>query len=105
MPTSDAIGPWLVIPDEIPDPYNLTMTAHVDGVEWSHGNSGDTSYPLEELIAYMSRSETLYPAWPRAIPTPRRGVLSSRVTHAATTKGPAEARAPWANRECRSVSA
>jgi 2-keto-4-pentenoate hydratase/2-oxohepta-3-ene-1,7-dioic acid hydratase in catechol pathway len=59
--TGNAIGPWLVTPDEIPDPYNLTMTARVDGEEWSRGNTGETSYPFEELIAYMSRSETLYP--------------------------------------------
>lgn len=59
--TGNAIGPWLVTPDEIPDPYDLTMVARVDGEEWSRGNSGDTSYPFEELIAYMSRSETLYP--------------------------------------------
>jgi len=59
--TGNAIGPWLVTPDEIPDPYNLTMTARVDGEEWSRGNSGETSYRFDELIAYMSRSETLYP--------------------------------------------
>lgn len=59
--TGNAIGPWLVTPDEIPDPYDLAMVARVDGVEWSRGNSGETSYPFEELIAYMSRSETLYP--------------------------------------------
>ncbi len=59
--TGNAIGPWLVTQDEIPDPYNLTMTARVDGEEWSRGNSGETSYRFEELIAYMSRAETLYP--------------------------------------------
>lgn len=59
--TGNAIGPWLVTPDEIPDPYDLTLVARVDGEEWSRGNSGETSYPFEELIAYMSRSETLYP--------------------------------------------
>lgn len=59
--TGNAIGPWLVTPDEILDPYDLTATARVDGVEWSRGNTGDTSYPFEDLIAYMSRDETLYP--------------------------------------------
>ena len=59
--TGNAIGPWMVTPDEITDPYNLTATARVNGEEWSRGNTGDTSYRFEELIAYMSRSETLYP--------------------------------------------
>lgn len=59
--TGNAIGPWLVTPNEVKDPYNLTATARVNGEEWSRGNTGDTSYPFEELIAYMSRSETLYP--------------------------------------------
>jgi 2-keto-4-pentenoate hydratase/2-oxohepta-3-ene-1,7-dioic acid hydratase in catechol pathway len=40
---------------------NLTATARVNGEEWSRGDTGDTSYPFQELIAYMSRSETLYP--------------------------------------------
>ena len=59
--TGNAIGPWLVTADEIANPYNLTATARINGQEWSRGNTGDTSYPFEELIAYMSRSETLYP--------------------------------------------
>jgi 2-keto-4-pentenoate hydratase/2-oxohepta-3-ene-1,7-dioic acid hydratase in catechol pathway len=59
--TGNAIGPWLVTPDEITDPYNLTATARVNGEEWSRGNTGDTSYPFEDLIAYISRAETLYP--------------------------------------------
>jgi 2-keto-4-pentenoate hydratase/2-oxohepta-3-ene-1,7-dioic acid hydratase in catechol pathway len=59
--TGNAIGPWLVTADEIADPYNLTATARINGEEWSRGNTGDTSYRFEELIAYMSRSETLYP--------------------------------------------
>ena len=37
------------------------MTARVDGEEWSRGSSGETSDRFDELIAYMSRSETLYP--------------------------------------------
>jgi 2-keto-4-pentenoate hydratase/2-oxohepta-3-ene-1,7-dioic acid hydratase in catechol pathway len=59
--TGNAIGPCLVTPDEIPDPYSLTMTARVNGEEWSRGNSGDMHWTFEDLIAYVSRSETLYP--------------------------------------------
>nr|VFK50490.1 MAG: Fumarylacetoacetate (FAA) hydrolase family protein [Candidatus Kentron sp. TUN]VFK51735.1 MAG: Fumarylacetoacetate (FAA) hydrolase family protein [Candidatus Kentron sp. TUN]VFK56596.1 MAG: Fumarylacetoacetate (FAA) hydrolase family protein [Candidatus Kentron sp. TUN] len=59
--TGNAMGPCLVTPDEIPDPYNLTMTARVNGQEWSRGTSADTSWRFEEIIAYVSKSETLYP--------------------------------------------
>jgi 2-keto-4-pentenoate hydratase/2-oxohepta-3-ene-1,7-dioic acid hydratase in catechol pathway len=59
--TGNAIGPWLVTPDELPDPYALTMTARVNGAEWSRGSTGDMHWSFEEIIAYVSRSETLYP--------------------------------------------
>lgn len=59
--TSNAIGPCLVTPDEIPDPYNLAMAARVNGEHWSRGTSADMYWTFEEIIAYMSQSETLYP--------------------------------------------
>jgi 2-keto-4-pentenoate hydratase/2-oxohepta-3-ene-1,7-dioic acid hydratase in catechol pathway len=59
--TGNAIGPWLVTPDELPDPYSLTMTARVNGAEWSRGSTRDMHWSFEEIIAYISRSETLYP--------------------------------------------
>lgn len=59
--TGNAIGPCLVTPDEIPDPYALAMAARVDGEEWSRGSSRDMHFRFEDLIAYVSRSETLYP--------------------------------------------
>ncbi len=59
--TGNAIGPWLVTPDEISDPYNLTMTARVNGEEWSRGATGDMHWTFEKIISYISRSETLYP--------------------------------------------
>jgi len=59
--TGNAIGPWLVTPDDIPDPYNLTMTARVNGEEWSRGTTGDMHWTFEKIISYISQSETLYP--------------------------------------------
>lgn len=59
--TGNAMGPCLVTPDEIRDPYALTMVARVDGEEWSRGNSKDMHFRFEDLIAYVSRSETLFP--------------------------------------------
>jgi 2-keto-4-pentenoate hydratase/2-oxohepta-3-ene-1,7-dioic acid hydratase in catechol pathway len=59
--TGNAIGPWLVTPDELPQPYALTMTARVNGAEWSRGSTGEMHWSFEEIVSYVSRSETLYP--------------------------------------------
>ncbi len=56
-----AIGPVLVTPDEIGDPYNLRMTARVNGECWSEGNSGTIYHSFEKMIAFASQDETLYP--------------------------------------------
>ncbi len=59
--TGNAIGPCLVTPDELPDPYNLEMKAEINGEEWSRGNSGEMHWSFEDIIAYISQSETLHP--------------------------------------------
>jgi len=58
---ANALGPWLVTADEIADPYNLTMVARVNGEEWSRGNSGEMHHRFEDIIAHVSRDETLHP--------------------------------------------
>ncbi len=55
------MGPWLVTPDEVGDPRDLRMTAKVNGELWSDGNSGTSHWTFAQMIAYVSRSETLYP--------------------------------------------
>jgi 2-keto-4-pentenoate hydratase/2-oxohepta-3-ene-1,7-dioic acid hydratase in catechol pathway len=57
----NAIGPALVTPDEIPDPYNLAMRARINSEEVSYGHTKGMRWSFEEMIAYVSRSETLYP--------------------------------------------
>jgi 2-keto-4-pentenoate hydratase/2-oxohepta-3-ene-1,7-dioic acid hydratase in catechol pathway len=59
--TANVMGPCLVTADEIEDPYNLTMIARVNGEEWGRGNSRDMRWKFEDIIAHVSRSETLYP--------------------------------------------
>jgi 2-keto-4-pentenoate hydratase/2-oxohepta-3-ene-1,7-dioic acid hydratase in catechol pathway len=56
-----AMGPVLVTPDEIGDPYNLTMTARVNGEEWSRGNSGSIHWKFEQMIEFLSRDQTIHP--------------------------------------------
>ncbi len=59
--TGNVIGPCLVTPDEIPSPYDLTMLARINGEEWSRGTTRDMHWTFEEIISYISQSETLYP--------------------------------------------
>jgi 2-keto-4-pentenoate hydratase/2-oxohepta-3-ene-1,7-dioic acid hydratase in catechol pathway len=56
----NSMGPFLVTPDEI-DPDNLTMIARVNGKEKCHANSAGMQFKFDELIADVSRSETLQP--------------------------------------------
>lgn len=56
-----AVGPWIVTPDEIKDIRNLTMTARINGEEWSRGNSGESHWTFEQMIAHVSMDEMLYP--------------------------------------------
>ncbi len=51
-----ALGPWITTADEL-DVHNLTMVARVNGEEWSRGSSSTIMWRVEEIIAYMSKSE------------------------------------------------
>jgi 2-keto-4-pentenoate hydratase/2-oxohepta-3-ene-1,7-dioic acid hydratase in catechol pathway len=57
----NAMGPCLVTADELKDPYGLTMVCRVNGEEWGRGSTSSMYWKFEDLIAYVSRSETLYP--------------------------------------------
>jgi 2-keto-4-pentenoate hydratase/2-oxohepta-3-ene-1,7-dioic acid hydratase in catechol pathway len=56
-----ALGPVLVTADEIGDPYNLTMTAGVNGEEWSRGNSGTMYWKFEQMIEFLTQDDTIFP--------------------------------------------
>ena len=59
--TSNVLGPWIVTLDEIGDPYDLLMTARVNGEQWGSGSSGGMQFTWSEVIAFISQSETLHP--------------------------------------------
>lgn len=59
--TANIMGPCLVTADELGDPYDLNMVARVNGEEWGRGNTRDMRWRFEDVIAHVSRSETLYP--------------------------------------------
>ncbi len=56
-----ALGPVLVTRDEIRDPYNLRMTARVNGELWSEGNSGTIHWRFEQMLEFLTRDDTVYP--------------------------------------------
>ena len=58
--TGNIIGPWLVTADAIGDPYDLRMTARVNGEVWGGGHSGAMYHKFEDIIAFISQSETLH---------------------------------------------
>src|SRR5438874_267464 len=61
-----SLGPWLTTPDEL-EPYrsgrafDLTMTAEVNGVEYSRASLADIYWSFGEMLAYASRGTTLVP--------------------------------------------
>lgn len=55
------LGPYIVTRDEIPDLYNLTMIARVNGEERCRGNSGTLYWRLGRLVSQASLSEHLNP--------------------------------------------
>ena len=58
--TGNVLGPWIVTRDELTDPYDLTMISRVDGEEWGRGQSASMHHRWEDVIAHVSRDETLH---------------------------------------------
>jgi 2-keto-4-pentenoate hydratase/2-oxohepta-3-ene-1,7-dioic acid hydratase in catechol pathway len=56
----NAIGPYLVTRDEL-DVGNLRMVARVNGEVWTDATSGGRQFAFEDLVAYVSQSETIHP--------------------------------------------
>jgi len=48
------LGPWIVTPDEIPDPYNLKMELRVNGEQRQRSVSGNMSLTIPEVIEHYS---------------------------------------------------
>ena len=56
---ANALGPWIVTIDEF-YPDNAAMTVRVNGEVRSAGNSSSMTVKFEDLIAFISTSETLH---------------------------------------------
>ncbi|MFJ2932955.1 fumarylacetoacetate hydrolase family protein [Streptomyces sp. NPDC087219] len=59
--TFNPLGPWLVTPDEVPDPQKLSLRLTVNGVERQHGSTADMVFPVGGVIRHLSRFMVLYP--------------------------------------------
>jgi 2-keto-4-pentenoate hydratase/2-oxohepta-3-ene-1,7-dioic acid hydratase in catechol pathway len=57
----NVLGPWIVTPDEIGDPYTLNMEVRVNGERRSTGVSNGMLFSFEEIIAHVTKDETLMP--------------------------------------------
>ncbi len=53
------IGPWLVTPDEVPDPQNLDIWLEVDGARRQDGNTRTMIFSAHFLVSYVSRYMSL----------------------------------------------
>lgn len=57
--TFGPVGPWLVTPDEVPDPHNLSMWLEVDGHRYQNGSTKTMIFRVPYLVSYVSRFMSL----------------------------------------------
>lgn len=68
--THGPIGPWIVTPDEVPNPHALRLRMLVNGEVRQDVNTGEMIYNVWEQIAYLSTVMTLEPGDILATGTP-----------------------------------
>lgn len=59
--TFGPMGPWLVTPDEVPDPQMLGMWLEVDGHRYQNGSTKTMVFGVAHLISYLSQYMSLHP--------------------------------------------
>ncbi len=55
------LGPWLVTPDEIPNPADVPFTLHVNDEKRQESNTSYLIFDIPRLIEFASSFYTLYP--------------------------------------------
>lgn len=55
------LGPWLVTPDEIPNPADVPFTLHVNDEKRQESNTSFLIFDIPRLIEFASSFYTLYP--------------------------------------------
>jgi 2-keto-4-pentenoate hydratase/2-oxohepta-3-ene-1,7-dioic acid hydratase in catechol pathway len=59
--TFGPIGPWLVTPEDVPDPGNLRLWLDVDGTRRQDGSTKTLIFGVQYLVSYISRFMSLQP--------------------------------------------
>lgn len=59
--TGNAIGPWIVTADEIPDPYNLRMQVRVNGELRGDTSTSFMTHPIQAMLVAASDEERVVP--------------------------------------------
>lgn len=58
--TGNAIGPWIVTRDEVPDARALAVSIRVNGESWGTTSTSSMVHGFDDMIAYISEEETLH---------------------------------------------
>jgi len=64
------LGPWLVTPDEVPNPRNLKLWLDVNNTHRQDANTSDMIFGVRHLVSDISRYMTLLPGDVFATGTP-----------------------------------
>ena len=54
FPHTGGFGPWMVTPDEVPDPTQLTLTTRLNGEVLQHADTDLLIFTIPVLISYIS---------------------------------------------------
>ena len=54
-------GPWLVTPDDVPDPRNLSMWLEVNGHRYQDGSTKTMIFGVPYLVSFISRYMSMQP--------------------------------------------
>lgn len=57
----NVIGPCIATADEFADVHDIAMRAYVNDALFAEGSNKEMLHSFEEIIAYISRGETLHP--------------------------------------------
>jgi len=70
MDGSGPFGPWIVTPDEIPEPHNLDISLQLNGEVMQSSNTRHMKFTVDFLVHYISQTMTLEPGDVVATGTP-----------------------------------
>ena len=69
--TFSAMGPFLVLQDEVPDPQKLRIRTRLNGKTVQDSNTKDMIFGVAELVTYISQFMTLTPGTPSGVGSAR----------------------------------